>query len=128
MSHGSPRTGDAEAGGVSVVAAGAAAVVLSLAVGLVLVAGALVAAHRAQAAADLAALAGATRLQDGASARQACVVAGRTARANGASVTSCRPGVDGTVTVRVTVPVAVSPAAPDAAVAVARAGPGRSRP
>lgn len=67
------------------------------------VVGALVVAHRqAQAAADLAALAGATAL---ASARDPCVVAGSVAAANHAALVSCRvTGGDVLVEVVVTGP------------------------
>ena len=55
---------------------------------LALVAGSVLVDHRrAQAAADLAALAGATALQEGA---DGCAAAGRLARANGAVLKTCR--------------------------------------
>lgn len=89
---------------------------------LALIAGgavALVVAHRkAQAAADLAALAGATDLQAG---RDACAGAGRIAEANGALVASCT--TDG-VEVRVTVLMRTSPFLGRRELrALARAGP-----
>jgi secretion/DNA translocation related TadE-like protein len=106
--------------------------VLVLAVGVVLVAtgmfgatlgAAHVASHRAQAAADLGALAGATRAVEGPAA--ACARAAELVTANGGRLTHCRlEGMDLTVT------VAVSPAAAAgigrAATATARAGPVRA--
>ena len=75
--------------------------------------------HRAEAAADLAALAGAGALVQGA---DACVVAATIARRNGAEVVSCRPSGS-------TVSVVVSVAAPGGLAGLpslearARAGP-----
>jgi secretion/DNA translocation related TadE-like protein len=88
----------AETGAGTVLGLTLAAVVLFVAFAVV-GATAVVTTHRsAQAAADLAALAGATALQDGA---DACDQAGRVARANRARLRSC--AVEGwTVTVGVT--------------------------
>lgn len=89
---------------------GAASLLATACVGVLLlvgaalaVVGAMVADHRrAQAAADLAALSGATALQRG---RDACAEAGRVAAANEASVERCRvAGQDVVVSVRVTGP------------------------
>lgn len=67
---------------------------------LALVAGVVLADHRrAQAAADLGALAGASALQHG---KDACAVAGRLALANGAVLVGCEVS-QGTVLVEVTV-------------------------
>jgi secretion/DNA translocation related TadE-like protein len=103
-----------------------------LAVGLVLVAAGLVGAavgaahvarHRAQSAADLAALAGAARVIEGPSA--ACARAADLAAANGAHLTGCElDGLDLTVTVEVT-PAPVT-GLDRAATATARAGPVRA--
>jgi secretion/DNA translocation related TadE-like protein len=103
--------------------------VWTLAVGLVTVviamavaaAGAvIVARHRAQAAADLAALAGAARAVEGETA--ACARAGEIAAANGARLRSCRlTGWDLTVSTEVS-PAQVAAVA-GAATASARAGP-----
>jgi secretion/DNA translocation related TadE-like protein len=111
---------------------GGAASVWLLAVGLVLVAGGMagatvgaahVASHRAQAAADLGALAGAARAIEGSA--PACARASQFVAANGARLTHCRlDGLDLTVTVEVT----PAPAAGigRAATATARAGPVRA--
>ncbi len=82
---------------------------------------AMVRAHRsAQSAADLAALAGASALQQG---EPACVEAGSVAAANGASVDSCSTrGPD--VLVRVTVPGPHWLGQTADLTAEARAGPG----
>ncbi|WP_183092873.1 Rv3654c family TadE-like protein [Nocardioides stalactiti] len=87
---------------------GAATVVVVACLGLVLLVGsalavvaAMVTAHRsAQAAADLAALAGATAASDGA---VPCAAAADVASANGARLTDCVVA-DGVVTVAVEVP------------------------
>jgi len=87
---------------------GSATVLVTACLGLLLLVGcalavvaAMVAAHRtAQAAADLAALAGATAAQDGA---DPCAAAGSVATANGASLTRCAVAGD-----QVTVEVAVA--------------------
>ena len=77
--------------------------------------GAVVARHRAQAAADLAALAAAGVLPAGAQA--ACARAGDIAGAMGASITDCRiDGLDVVVSAQVTVALG-------AARGAARAGP-----
>jgi secretion/DNA translocation related TadE-like protein len=65
---------------------------------------ATIARHRAQAAADLAALAAV-----GAGPASACVEAGRVAGDNGARVEECAVGVDGRVRVRVSVDIPVIP-------------------
>jgi secretion/DNA translocation related TadE-like protein len=103
-----------------------------LAVGLVLLAAGLagaavgaahVARHRAQSAADLAALAGAARAIEGSSA--ACARATELATANGARLTRCElDGLDLTVAVEVT-PAPVT-GLDRAATATARAGPVRA--
>lgn len=96
------RRGREEAGGASLFAVSMVAVLLLLGAALGVVA-AMVTAHRtAQAAADLAALAGATSLQQG---RDGCAQAAVVASANGASLTGCRTdGRDVWVDVRVTGP------------------------
>ncbi|GAB2871109.1 Rv3654c family TadE-like protein [Nocardioides pacificus] len=96
------RGGRDETGGASLFAVSMVAVLLLLGAALGVVA-AMVTAHRtAQGAADLAALAGASALQQG---EDACARAATVARANGASVTSCRTdGSDVWVDVLVTGP------------------------
>lgn len=98
------------------VAIGLAAVFAILLVGLQL-AGAVIARHRVETAADLAALAGATRVLAG----DACERAGAIAAANGAQVTSCTlDGLD--VQVVVTAPVSLGTFGGDVS-GRARAGP-----
>lgn len=89
--------------------------VAALVVGIGL-SGARVARHRAQNAADAGALAGAVWSVDGSA--EACAVAGRLVKANGARLISC--SVDG-LDVRVTAEVRLSDAMP-AGTASARAG------
>jgi secretion/DNA translocation related TadE-like protein len=79
--------------------------------------------HRAQAAADLGALAGAARAPQGQAA--ACVRAAELVAANGGRLTGCTlDGLDLTVMVEAALPPAAGPARP--AVATARAGPVRA--
>ena len=97
-------------------------VVLSVVAGVLVAAGVLVVTrHRAGAAADLAALAAAARVLDGAG--PACAAADRVARATGAGVRSCVLEEGGAVvTVELLPPGALG--ALGHAVAVARAGSG----
>jgi secretion/DNA translocation related TadE-like protein len=96
------------------------AVLLAITTGGVYVGSAVIARHRAQAAADLAALAAAQRLADGTAA--ACSRASALAQAMRAAVTQCAvEDLDVVVTVETSVPIgriAVGPAR-----ATARAGP-----
>lgn len=94
------------------------AVVLAVTGGGFLLGAAVIARHRAQAAADLAALAGAARLPDGPAA--ACATAHSLARRMGASESHC--AVDG-LDVVVTIAVALPGARLGPAQAGARAGP-----
>ncbi len=83
--------------------------------------GAAMAAHaRAATAADLAALAGADLLVNGASEAAACAAAYRVAALNHATLTVCRDGGEGALDVAAAVPV---PATSWIASAEARAGP-----
>lgn len=75
---------------------------LSVAYGFVGVGAAIGARHRAQAAADLAALAAATVRRDGG---DACAAASKIAVANDAALASCAVGAYGTVIVTVAVPL-----------------------
>ena len=96
------------------------AVLLALTVGGVYVGSAVVARHRAQAAADLAALAGAVHLADGSGA--ACTHAASLARAMHAAVTQCvLEDLDVVITVDASVALGRFGAGP--ARATARAGP-----
>jgi secretion/DNA translocation related TadE-like protein len=82
-----------------------------------------VARHRAQTAADLAALAGAAHAIEGSD--PACARAAEIAAANGARVATCHlDGLDLTVTVEVSPPAVVGVGRP--ATATARAGPVRA--
>jgi secretion/DNA translocation related TadE-like protein len=95
---------EVDRGSATVLAAvGAAGMLVVLAVGIQ-IAGATIARHRAEAAADLAALAGATEVRNGREA--ACGRAGRIASANGASVQNCEIlDLDLRVTVRIVVSI-----------------------
>ena len=122
-----------ERGAGTVFAAFALLALLLLAAGGVEVGGAVAARHRAQSAADLAALAGAARLVAGESAAggsesggDACAVAGDYAGRNGASVLGCEiEGADVVVRVGVEMPLGLplGPVGLGPAVAAARAGP-----
>lgn len=110
---------DPERGAATVFAAFGLLALLSLTVLAVQVGGAVVAGHRVQSAADLAALAAAGALADGG---DACAAARDSARANGVRVGSCAVE-EQTVLVRALadLPVTGLPGPTDAA-AVARAG------
>lgn len=101
---------------------GVVGVLVGLAVTLSLLGQAAVARHRAEAAADLAALAAADVLL-GRAEGGACTSAARTARDNGASLVSCRPAAGATVTVEVVVRIRGPGAALGVASATGRAGP-----
>jgi secretion/DNA translocation related TadE-like protein len=88
---------------------------------VVLVGSAVVARHRAGAAADLAVLAAAGRAVVG--DPDACAVAARIAGANAAAVRSCSVGPDDVVEIRVRLPVRLGPLGVLHAEARARAGP-----
>jgi len=80
------------------------------------------AAHRARTAADLAALAGASALQEG--QPDACARAASVAGLNQAQVIACTLGENESVSIRVSTAVETRwPGVPDRAVASARAGP-----
>lgn len=113
-----PRRFDDE-GSVSVFTAFAAAAVLALAVAVLLVGRATVAAHTAQSAADLSALAAAHALRAG---DDPCATASGVAEANLAVVVGCT--VDGLdVVIRADTTVDLGIFASRSASAVARAGP-----
>ena len=98
----------------------AMAVLVALTVGAVYVGSAVIGRHRAQAAADLAALAAANAVLDGSAA--ACSHATVIAQAMNAAVTGCLVDqLDAVVAVEV--PVAVGRLAVGPARAIARAGP-----
>jgi len=94
-----------ERGSATVWVLGLSAVLGLVAAAAVLVGAATVARHRATSAADLTALAAAGRAVLGAD--DACAVAERVARANGAELTGCSVGADAVADVTVRVPVHV---------------------
>lgn len=110
-----------ERGAASVLVLSLVGVVLALTVGALVLASAVVASQKARVAADLGSLAGASAIQDGASAAAACATARQVVRANAAATQSCSS--DGSVVdVRVSVRAGLWP---EPAVARARAGPER---
>lgn len=92
-----------ERGSVGLLAVGAAAVVLAVALGGVVLGGALVARHRAGRTADLAALAAASATLSGAG--DGCAAALRVARLAQAELASCAVLADRSVLVVVAVPL-----------------------
>lgn len=109
-------------GAASVLVIGVIAALLLLTAAVLALASAVTASHQARLAADLGAVAGAMRLQEGISAGAACDAAGATVRDNRARLAGCL--VDGET---LSVTVEVDPARwPAPAVARARAGPDRS--
>jgi secretion/DNA translocation related TadE-like protein len=100
------------------------AAVFLLTVAGVAVASAVLAVHRARAAADLGALAGAVVLAQGESPPSACRAARAVVARNGAVLLDCGSGADGSVVVRAGTRVTLGlPGQPGAASASARAGP-----
>jgi secretion/DNA translocation related TadE-like protein len=115
-----PNPGWGERGSASLSAVALMAVLLAITIGGVYVGSAVVARHRAQAAADLAALAAAAGLAEGAEA--ACAQASVVAQAMRAAVLDCGvEGLDVVVTVGAAVPLGRFGVRP--ARAHARAGP-----
>jgi secretion/DNA translocation related TadE-like protein len=109
-----------ERGSATIVAASMMVAVLAVTVGAVHVGSAVVARHRAQAAADMAAVAAATIMPVGPGA--ACERASAVARAMSTTVTACdTDSLD--VTVTVGAPLALTAWGVGPAHAVARAGP-----
>jgi secretion/DNA translocation related TadE-like protein len=112
-----------ESGAATVLVVAMAGVLMFVMVGLAAVGGLVTAQRRAQAAADLAALAGASPLASVRGSADACAAAARVAGSNAAALDACSP--DGR-----TVRVAVSVDGPDVpwrevrVSAEARAGPG----
>src|SRR5215813_7297224 len=114
-----PRHRGSDRGSATVWLVGASAALATFSLVVVYATGAVLARHRAQAAADLGALAAATRALAGAST--ACSDAAAVVVANGAAIVSCRiDGVDAIVTT--TVKVRGAPPGIGAATATARAG------
>ncbi len=111
--------GSSDRGAGTVLVLAIVAAVLALLLGALQVTRAVAAAHQARTAADLAAIAGATRLRSGDPA-QACAAAEAFAARNGAALQTCSVlGQDVWVTVAVTTPGRWL----STAVAEARAGP-----
>ena len=109
-----------EVGAATVLVLAMAGVLMFVLVGLSAAAGLVTAQRRAQAAADLAALAGATALPRGA---DGCAEAARVSTANGAALAACAV-VAREVWVQVTVPGPQWPGRRVRVSAEARAGPG----
>jgi secretion/DNA translocation related TadE-like protein len=101
-------------------------VLLAMTVGALLVGSAVVASHRAQSAADLAALAAATSLVGGEPATSACSAAAAVAIRNGARLATCRAEAD--LSVELSVEVSAAAQRIGAATARSRAGPASSPP
>ncbi|NAZ82554.1 histidine kinase, partial [Kineococcus sp. R8] len=110
-----------DAGSGSVLVLGVCAVAFSLLLAVLGLGAAVTARHRAESAADLAALAGADVVL-GRAPGQPCVRAGAVLAAAGAAVVSCAVAADGSVAVTATVAVAGRFAGLGAARASARAG------
>ncbi|WP_448614418.1 Rv3654c family TadE-like protein [Modestobacter sp. URMC 112] len=116
-----PAVAAGERGSATVWVVALAGLLAAVGMATVLVGAAVVGRHRAGAAADLAALAGAGRAVLGDPA--ACAVATAVAVANGAAMDSCRVGADAVVEVHVRVPVRLGPLGTVSAGGRARAGP-----
>lgn len=114
-----------ERGAATVLVVAATGVVLVLVVAGLALASAVVATHRARAAADLGALAAAQAIQAGKDPQGACAVAASVIGRNGARSTGCIAGVDGIVTcLATTSPAFTLPGTqPQTTTATARAGP-----
>ncbi|GAA2165241.1 secretion/DNA translocation related TadE-like protein [Humibacillus xanthopallidus] len=112
------RAAARDRGSASVIVIAVIGVIVVLSAGALMLAGAVRASHQARLGADLAAIAGAQHLRDGASAAEACAVVARMATMNGTALQAC--SVSGTA-VSVTV-VARSSSWPEPAIARARAG------
>ncbi|NNM47103.1 Rv3654c family TadE-like protein [Knoellia koreensis] len=113
-----------ERGSATVLVTAAVAVLLVLTWGGLTLTAVVSAMHRSRAAADLAALAGASSWAQGASPASACARSADLARRNGGVLTDCSANALGTVIVTTTVPVRVPLlGSGGGAVARARAGP-----
>ncbi|BEP12847.1 hypothetical protein acdb102_11580 [Acidothermaceae bacterium B102] len=118
---GSMTDGGGDTGSASIWMLALALVTLTVAWVVLLVCVAVGVRHRAEAAADLAALAGAAAAQDGA---DGCVAAARNATANAAELLACAVVADGSISVTVAVraPPALRRWAAGPVTAQARAG------
>ncbi len=111
-----------ETGAGTVLALAAIGVVLVLIMAGLQLGSTAVTAHRARSSADLAALAGASALQQGRGSP--CAVSDAVARRNGTRLVACTVGRDQSVVVRVVCPLPLTwPGLPDQAEVSARAGP-----
>ncbi len=118
------RSARQDHGSATVVALAVLGVILVVAGGVFTLVGAVVASHRAHAAADLSALAGAAAIAQGEGEGTGCARAAAVARRNDAAPVSCRAGPD--LSVEVVVSVEVGVPGLGAAAARARAGPAPS--
>ena len=116
--------GRRDRGSATVVVLAAVAVVLAMTVGALSVVSAVVAAHRAQAAADLAALAAAAVFVRGEPSAAACGRGADVAARNGARLAACRTWPD--LSVELVVQVEARMARVGTATARSRAGPSAS--
>jgi len=120
------RYGRQDHGSATVVVLAVLGVILIVASGVFALVGAVVASHRAHAAADLSALAGASLMARGEGQGSACARASAVAHRNDAAPVSCRAGPD--LSVEVVVSVEVGVPGLGAAAARARAGPAPEEP
>ena len=118
------REGGRDRGSGTVAVLGVVGVLLAMTVGALTVVSAVVASHRAQSAADLAALAVGAALVAGEGSGVACGRGVAVAARNGGSVTSCQTAPDLSVELVVDVPATMPRLG--AATAYARAGPATS--
>lgn len=118
------REGGRDRGSGTVAVLGVVGVLLAMTVGALTVVSAVVASHRAQSAADLAALAVGAALVVGEGSGVACGRGVAVAARNGGSVTSCQAAPDLSVELVVNVPATMTRLG--AATARARAGPATS--
>jgi secretion/DNA translocation related TadE-like protein len=114
-----------ERGAATILVLAALGVVLVLLVAGLALGSAVVATHRARAAADLGALAAAQALQQGVSAAAACAVGSSVTARNGARPAGCAVRADGSVICSATTsPSLILPGtSPGTTTATARAGP-----
>jgi secretion/DNA translocation related TadE-like protein len=110
---------------VTVVVVAAIGVALILLMGGLALASAVIATHRARAAADLGALAAAQAIQRGVDPSVACAVGGSVTVRNGARPAGCVVAADGSVTARATTTASLGllGAGSRTTTATARAGP-----
>jgi secretion/DNA translocation related TadE-like protein len=126
VSGGTPRVRrHRDCGSGTVAVLGAVSVLAAMTVGALFVVSAVVASHRAQAAADLAALAAAAALVRGDPAPTVCSAGAAVATRNGARLASCQAGPD--LAVELSIEVDAAAARVGTATARSRAGPATLR-